>query len=187
MSKEREKNERLVKQEIAQSLFNEGLKRRTEKINLESLKLETIKLKSKNKPHNAYFNNSEVFIAFYLEDAKLSDPKREEVFPVPEPYEGYKMFEFDFKNMPSNFNINLAIALDKGNLLVYSKVEGKLVSEIKRLDKGPLRNNMSGIMRHYQYYLPDGTLFFDIMNFHVSYDESKRIFENNRQRSITYP
>ncbi len=179
-------NKRLVKQEIAQSLFNEGLKRRIEKIKPDSSKLETIKLKSKNKPHNAYFNNSEVFIAFYLEDAKLLDPEKETIFPVSEPYEGYKMFEFDFKNMPSKFNVNLVLALDKGNMLVYSKVEGKLVSEIKRLDKGPLRNNMSGITRHYLYYLPDGTLFFDIMNFHVSYDESKRIFEDNLHKSITY-
>ena len=125
---------------VIQENIEEGRRRRKEKINLKEAGLKTIKLKLTDKPQDAYYDNGEVFIAFYLEDTKPFDPSINPMFDVPEPLEGYSMVDFDLDNMPSSCKYSFAYALDRGNLLVYSKVEGKFVSEIKYLSSD-LRDN----------------------------------------------
>ncbi len=126
--------------------------------------LKTIKLKSKDKPQDAYYNNSEVFIAFHLEDTKPLDPSKKALFDIPKPLKGCRMFDFNLDKMPRSYQYSFANALKRGNLTVYSKVEGKLISEIKYSSSGT-SESVVGKSQLHKYYLPDGTLFFEILKY----------------------
>lgn len=164
-----ERQKKLGKEQKIRWAIEEGRKRRKEKIDVSLANMKTIKLNPPEKPQDAYYNNEEAFIAFHLEDMHPPDPKQDTVFPALTPFDDYKMFEFnlDKYDLPVGYEHDFVNALNKGKLIAYSKVEGKLVDEIKRLDRGGHLADKPDIPQFYDYYLPDGTLFFTIMNFHV--------------------
>lgn len=170
LARKADKRKEELKKERIRSEIKEGRKRRKEKIDVSSVNLKTIKLNPTEKPQDAYYNNEEVFIAFHLEDMHPLDPKQDTVFPALTPFDDYKMFEFnlDRYDLPVGYEYDFANVLNKGKMIVYSKVEGKLVDEIKRFDRGGCLADKPDIPQFYEYYLPDGTFFFSIRNYHVN-------------------
>jgi len=140
-------------------------KRRTEIFDKNSKTLKRFKLSDSGQSYNACLNNKEIFVAFnfkYIDDPQFHSRSKNE------------MIEFDEISLSGIYEQTFAKILEKGELLVFSKTEGKLVNGIIRNDRGTYLSNQPDIPEFYDYYLPDGTLFFSVMNFHVYSGSLKR-------------
>ena len=195
-----EKEEKELKKRVEKNRIEKIRNRRKNSLDKNSKTLKKFKLESLGKHYNAYFDNDEAFIAFdfkyLLNDSQL--PKIGEK----------EMIKFDESKLCDIYEHRFAEILEKGEVLIFSKAEGKLVNEIMREDKnmfinhsnssssftnkdGKIKNvngdkidknmkNSPSKPQFYDYYLPDGTLFFSVMNFHAIYMD----LEQKRKNSI---
>lgn len=115
--------------------------------------IKVFELKCSGKPYNACFNSSEVFMAFhfeYTEDANLPKVGEKEMFEIY--IEGFEQHE-------------CAKAIESGDVLIFSKTEGKIIDKVMRKDSGRYSSDRPGVPESYEFYLPDGTMFFKESNF----------------------
>jgi len=122
--------------------------------NYETIK--TFKLKCLDNSYNAYFDSSEVFIALnfkYIDDPELPNVGEKEMVKV---------------NINGFYQHIFARTFESGDVLIFSKTEGKIIDRIMRKDRGMYLSDDPTRPQFYEYYLPDGTMFFEVMNFTVS-------------------
>jgi hypothetical protein len=145
--------------------------RRNKNFDENSKTLKTIRLSPSEDPQNIYYNNNEIFATFCIED--MIPFSEEELLSIKN-MDSYmqmkdmdKLIESD-KILPSTFELYFPQLLESGKVGIYSKVKGAFVDKIMREDRGSHLNTNPDLPQFYDYYLPDGTIFFTIMNFHVS-------------------
>ena len=163
--KNKKEHEKIIEKEAENRRIKQIKNRRKNSLDKNSKTLKKFKLKSLKQPYNAYFSNDEVFIAFYFK--YLNNPQLPKI--------GEKeMIKFNELELCGIYEHTFSKILEKGDVLIFSKAEGKLVNEIMREDRGDYLNHKPEIPQFYEYYLPDGTLFFNTMNFHVNLGPPKQ-------------
>ena len=131
------------------------------KQNNNSKELKIIKLNSNSKSHDSYYNNDEIFATLSIKDmipymAMESIPIRDKDDCMEDIN---KSIEID-RIRPISFEHHFQRVLDSGEVCIYSKMEGKFVDRIMRDEYEFLAGPTSGA-GGYNYYLPDGTPFFN--------------------------
>lgn len=131
------------------------------KYNHNSKKLKIIKLNSNSKSHDSYYNNDEIFATLSIKD--MTPYLAIESIPIRDKDDCMedinKLVEID-KIRPISFENHFQRVLDSGEVCIYSKMEGKFVDKIMRDEYAFLAGPISG-SGGYNYYLPDGTPFFN--------------------------
>lgn len=151
----REELERKGQEEIDTIKRSEKLrKRRNQPFDRASETLKKFKLESAGNPYNAYFDNDEVFVAYSI---KFFD----QLLPVSEK-EMFRLSEIDLYGDQGQF---FTEALERGDVIMFSKSEGRLVYEIVREERGSYLPWKPETCQFNDYYLPDGTLFLTRTNF----------------------
>ncbi len=113
-----------------------------------------IKLKNDLGTCNAYFNDENVFAAFYfkhVDDPHLSITTKNEIMADFEDGECFFMgvYQDHFANL-----------LNRGEVVIFSKTEGKLIEMIYRENMENSSDYRTAKPQVYDYYLPDGVAFF---------------------------
>lgn len=109
---------------------------------------------------NAYYSNDQIFMAFFVgkDLATQEEPKIDDIPYIKNVREMYLIFGTIYR-LPKELEKYLPEIIDIGEVVIFSKIDGKLIDEI-RLDKwafsaGPLAGGGG-----FGYYITDDAPFF---------------------------
>ncbi|MFZ2975905.1 MAG: hypothetical protein WA055_04760 [Candidatus Moraniibacteriota bacterium] len=128
---------------------------------------ETIALTRPEKSPDAFYTNEKI-IATFCPDEIFPDTRKE--WPIYAGQDDMPLYMDHRRNylkarnskcLPNTFETYLSEILNSGKVMILSREENKFVSEIKRKEWGFSAGELAG-RGGYEYYLPNGTLFFRI-------------------------
>lgn len=135
--------------------------------NKEPTDFETIKLTRPEKSPDAFYTNEKI-TATFCPDEIFPDTRKDwpiyagqDDVPL---YMDHRENYLKIKNgkcLPNTFEAYLPEILNSGKVIILSREDDKFIYEIKRKKWGFSAGSLAG-KGGYEYYLPDGTLFFRV-------------------------